>query len=164
MMHILYNQFKGKFNRQKEFPFYYDSLNEKSVLSLQKVSPNEKFNLVLQPFQLVEKNTPKWWKEYNDTKHDLPHGAYNGTLGNVLDALAALAILHDLADLFMCNANPDKVFDGTNWHDISSEFMTEYKRLKHTNLSNGTLHTANRGFSSYKSSLFFYLTEFHPVT
>jgi hypothetical protein len=106
-------------------------LNEKNVLSLQKVSPTDKFNLVLQPFQL-EENTPKWC--YNDTKHDLPQGAYNGKLGNVLNSLAALAILHDLADLFMRNAKPDKLFDGTNWRDITTEFMTEYKRLEYQSL------------------------------
>jgi hypothetical protein len=137
-------------------------LNEGSILSLQKVSPKEKFDLVLQPFQSKTESTPEWWQEYNNTKHDLPVGAYSGKLKNVLNALAALAILHDLADLFMRKANPDRVFDPTNWYDISSEFMTEYKRLENTDLSNGILHTANRGFSRYKSSLFYYLIEYYP--
>jgi hypothetical protein len=29
MMHILYNRFNRKYNRQQDFPFYYESLEEK---------------------------------------------------------------------------------------------------------------------------------------
>lgn len=163
MMHILYNLFNPRKNRQQKFPFYFNELNKNNSLSIQKVSPKEQFDSILQPFQLGQQNIPKWWQDYNDTKHDLPSGAYDAKLKNILNALAALTILHDFGDLLMRNADPEKVFNSASWRDISSDFMTDYKRLENTNRSDGILHSANRGFSRYKSGLFFYLTEYHQI-
>lgn len=162
MMHILYNQYNPREKRQNEFPFYFKALNKNQLLTIQKISPKEQYDSILQPFQITgHEKTPRWWQEYNDTKHDLPTGAYRAKMKNVLHALGALAILHDFGDLLMRHADPKKLFDNTRWQDISIEFMTDYKRLENTNLSDGILHSANRGFARYKSDLFFYLTEYH---
>jgi hypothetical protein len=163
MMHLIYDEYNPKLNRQKEFPFYFEHLNKTNILSIQKVAPREQFNLILRHFHTDKKEkTPKWWQEYNDTKHDLPRGAYNGKLGNVLNALAALALLHDIADLLMGGTNVNRVLDSGNWLDISSEFLHDYERLLYSRATSGILYTANRGFYDYKSSLFYYLFEYHP--
>jgi len=49
----------------------------------------------LKPFNnFTEKKTPKWWQDYNKLKHDYFNNVHLGTLGNALDSLGALFILH----------------------------------------------------------------------
>jgi hypothetical protein len=145
---------------QAKFKDYYDFLNIKGVLSLQVVSPKKKFDKIMTPFALNKYPVPDWWNDYNTTKHELPSGAYVGIMGNVLNALGALAILHDIADLVMKNRTLSTLLDGNKWKVYSKEFIDDYERTKNTTLSTRVIHEANRGFSTYKSEIFFYLCKF----
>jgi hypothetical protein len=149
-------------NRQKKFPYYYKLLNIHGMLSMQMVALREKVETNFAPFLALD-DIPEWWQRYNDTKHDLPEGAYAANLGNVIYALGALAVIHDIGELALRGHTASKILDINNWRDRSSEFQSDYDRLKNTNMSSGVLHTANRGFFSHKSRIFYYLNEFRPI-
>ena len=90
----------------------YEALNQKGIISYQvlvhKSRPNWK---PIKPFlcnfecalrdeddDLHEygphERMPKWWKAYNDSKHDLPEGYRAGNIENTYLALAGLYLLH----------------------------------------------------------------------
>jgi hypothetical protein len=141
---------------------YYDFLNNNGMLVAQKLALREQVGKVIAPFRLTDQNTPQWWQAYNDTKHDLPEGETFGKLGHVLYALAAVASLHDIAQMLKsANALPTKVLDGTRWYDKEEKFMIEYERTKHKSYHDAVVdHVGERKNVSHKSSIFYYLTEF----
>ena len=46
---------------------------------------------------------PKWWKAYNDSKHDLPEGYEAGSIENTYLALAGLYLLHAMMQQYPRN-------------------------------------------------------------
>lgn len=147
-------------NKQKKFPEYYKLLNKNGMLTAQKLALKEQVENDICPF--MSDDVPEWWQRYNDTKHDLPEGAYAASIGNVIYALGALAILHDIGELTLRRNSSDNILDKNNWIDTSIDFRSDYENLKHTNSTSGVLHTAERGFYNHKSRIFYYLNEFHP--
>lgn len=112
---------------------------------MQKVSPKKDLNRKLSPFRFTKNDTPRWWQNYNDTKHKLPLGAYQGNIGNVLNALGALAILHDLGKRICETSNPLDILERKRWHTFPKEITNDYHRL------NG------KARAYYDTSVFFYL-------
>ena len=49
---------------------------------MQKICAKQNLEKRLAPFQF-NSESPKWWQNYNDSKHKLPIGAYHGNIGNV---------------------------------------------------------------------------------
>jgi hypothetical protein len=147
--------------KRRDFINLHSFLNKKKMLEVQKVAPLEDVHRVLTPFRLKAQNTPQWWQAYNDTKHDLPEGDTFGKLGFVLDALGAVAILHDIAQAFLHEkAAPDRTLDSVNWVDNELQFKTEYERTKFSKFKSAVSdHTALRKDFIHKSLVFFYLTE-----
>jgi len=162
MMEHIVNELKGlkTKTKQERFEEYYRFLNKNGMLVLQIVSPKMKFNKIINPFQLKNRPVPDWWHDYNASKHKLPSGALV-RMGNVLNALGGLAILHDIAELTWKSNNPNLLLEGKKWRNYSDEFINDYKRVKNSKNMTGTINTAERYFSLYKSQLFFYLCEFH---
>ena len=71
-----------------------ESINHDGVLSNFQIT----FTLngaLFTPFPLKK----EWWTTYNETKHNLAQSQFDITSQSVLDALAALAALHRLADV-----------------------------------------------------------------
>jgi hypothetical protein len=130
--------------RRYNFIEFYNFLNKKKMLEVQKVAPLEDVSRILTPFQLKKQNTPQWWQAYNDTKHDLPEGDTFGKLGFALEALGAVAILHDIAQAFLYEkAAPDRTLDSANWSDNETRFLEEYERTKFSKFKSAVSdHTA----------------------
>lgn len=152
----------GKKEKQRKFDECYNFLNQKLMLAVQSVAPREKIEMTIRPFKFKQ-NVPIWWQQYNNTKHQLPEGAYVGTIRNVMNALAAVTILHHIAEHMINLRDASRILASKNWRDNSKEVREDYQRLKHTIVVSGALHTAQGGFLSYKSRVFLYLYEFHPV-
>ena len=80
------------------FPFIYEKLNIDGLLDMQTVDlyklPGGK---TYTPLTKTGRHNPKWWDDYNDTKHDLPEGLKAGNIGNTPVALAGLFALHVMA-------------------------------------------------------------------
>ena len=75
-------------------PARIERINHDSVLSRFEII--FKINgALITPFTLKQ----KWWTTYNETKHNLAQSQFDITSQSVLDALAALAALHRLADV-----------------------------------------------------------------
>jgi len=146
---------KGRSEKQKKFEEYFMLLNERQMLSVQNVAPSEKIEMTISPFRFNKQNVPKWWQDYNNTKHDLPRGAYVGTIRNVMNALAAVTILHHIAEHMLNLRDASKILlAGKNWRDNSKEVREDYLRLKHTTAVSGALYTARGGFHTHKSRVF----------
>lgn len=58
---------------------------------------------------------PKWWEDYNNTKHNLPTGFKSGNIGNTIRALGALYSLHCMAYYIYHDENPLRVLKKENW-------------------------------------------------
>jgi hypothetical protein len=125
--------------RQKTFGFYYERLNKEGMLSVQKLAPKEKVTMIITPFKVSEGVTPRWWQAYNDTKHDLPHGAYIGTLENVLNALGALTILHDICQWIFRTSARNSILRKENWKDKSNDFVKDYEYIIDPNSLEGQI-------------------------
>ena len=96
------------------FPEYYKILNQKGMLEKQMILLIHNVK-VYNPFKTNKHH--EWWAGYNDTKHDLPDGIKQGTLGNVIDAITAVFALINIANLTRWHHNePEKLLDGNNWH------------------------------------------------
>jgi hypothetical protein len=117
------------------------------MLSVQIVCPKRKIKKRMMPFKANSNGVPDWWQNYNDTKHDLPEGAFHGNIGNMMNSLGALATLHDISHLASQIGRPGNPLEGENWI-IYSEDIQEYKRLEAKEESN------------YKSRLFFLLRHY----
>jgi len=149
MMQLLTSELKlYKSQKQEKFHFYYKLLNSEGMLSKQIICPKKDTRRIMAPFQIYENETPKWWKKYNDSKHDLPKGAYQGTIGNVLGAMGALAILHDIAEQAEKMNEPNMLLDGSKWVVYSDDIISNNARLK------------LKAESDFKSKIFFFLRHF----
>lgn len=95
MFRILCDKLQLKLtNDERNFPIYFKKLNIYKMLEKQSVViiQNDK---TIQPFVVAEGNeTPFWWKKYNDTKHNLLNGLFEGNIENTIFALSALYALH----------------------------------------------------------------------
>lgn len=116
-MRLLCDRFDLKYKKRK-FPEYYNLLNENNILSIQSVFI-PKTNQTYFPFmQWHKRETPFWWKGYNDTKHDLPNGLKEGNIKNTINALAGLYALH-----CMCSYAQEDVkdfFERNHWYTEDS--------------------------------------------
>ena len=84
--------------RQKKFPWIYEILNQDGVLSKQAVDLYKlSGGKVYTPLTKTGNHNPKWWDDYNETKHELPEGLKAGNIGNTPIALAGLYALHVMA-------------------------------------------------------------------
>lgn len=104
--------------------FNYDNLrssihtiNEKAVLSNFKIV-SIPHKLQFTPFT----NDLEWWESYNELKHELQEKQFKITYTRVMDAFAALAALHCLADqlLIVFVEDISKVLDRQNWKSDST--------------------------------------------
>ena len=95
MMKILCDRLKIEIEKnQPKFPDLFDPLNKEGMLSDQIIYSIKKDN-VLSPFLISHGDfAPKWWMDYNNTKHDLPEGFKKGNINNTVFSLAALYSLH----------------------------------------------------------------------
>lgn len=84
-----------KKGQKKDFLAYYKILNEHNLLSTMDVHIIKGKISFIHPFKIKNnEQTPKWWHEYNKTKHNLPEGFKHGNLENAINALAAVLCLH----------------------------------------------------------------------
>jgi len=82
------------FNTNDDFPALHKKLNSNGVLELQKVALI-KTQMEISPFFKNYKDH-FWWISHNKAKHDLPSGLKQGTIKNVIYALASLYSLHNI--------------------------------------------------------------------
>lgn len=108
------------------FPEYYKILNEKGMLQSQEVLQLQNRES-MKPFNETEQHD--WWAGYNDTKHQLPEGIRQGTLGNVLNALAAAFILNNIANISGWKHEPHEILDGKNWYNIIAGYGRENLKI-----------------------------------
>lgn len=146
-----------------DFIDYYNFLNSHGMLVAQKLAPKDDALNTITPFRLKQENVPKWWQAYNDTKHDLPEGETFGKLGHVLYAVGAIAILHDIAEVLLNRTlTATIVLDGSKWLDYETAFKQEYVRTKNKSYRDSTVdYVGERSYLPHKSSIFYYLTQFH---
>jgi hypothetical protein len=151
---------------QKKFPTYYLRLNKNNVLSKQVLYPRQKVLKTVKPF-FVGKNpgnfpAPAWWTRYNNSKHSLPDGAYVGTIENVMNAVGALYILHNLAGAIIKGLSPTNALDGSKWRIFGTKFRKDFYRLKGSTTTTAILQSADTGgLAKYKSRIFYFPSEFH---
>lgn len=140
---------------------YYTALNHNGMLSVQKLALKEDTPRTITPFVLTQNNTPQWWQAYNDTKHDLPEGESFGKLGFAIDALGAVAALHDIAQVCYVPGLLTTVQDGTKWLDYEDRFMSDYTRTKNKEYRTSIIeHVGERMSTRHKSSIFYYLMQY----
>lgn len=74
---------------------------------------------VYSPFVIDEnKESPNWWKGYNDTKHKLPAGYKQGNLDNTTNALAAAYALNCL--FAYTEILGEKIMEKEKWSYVTS--------------------------------------------
>jgi hypothetical protein len=147
--------------RRPDFLDYYSALNYKGMLKAQKLALREYSPRVITPFVLTTQNSPQWWQAYNDTKHELPDGETFGKLGFVIDSLAAVAALHDIAELILNDKQLQPALDGSKWQDNEEYFMREYVRTRNKSYQDATVSwVGGREYMRHKSAIFYYLTQF----
>ena len=71
-----------------------------------------------------ETQTPKWWKAYNKSKHDLPTGYGAGNIENTYLALAGLYILHYM--MHLRTRNKDDFLKRDSWGSLSPLVLDGY--------------------------------------
>lgn len=96
------------------FPDYYKALNADKMLEKQVAYLVPNYQTV-EPFKIESGVTPNWWKNYNDTKHNLPDGFLRGNLGNTLDALAALYLLQRISYFVQYDPEPKNILRQEKW-------------------------------------------------
>ena len=69
---------------------------------------------------------PKWWKAYNESKHDLPEGYKAGNIENTYLALAGLYVLHVMLRQYPHNKNDFLKRD--NWRTRSLTVLDEPRK------------------------------------
>jgi hypothetical protein len=144
---------------QKDFPFYYKRLNKEEMLSVQKLAPKEDITKIITPFKF-DGVIPEWWQAYNKTKHGLPSGAYECNLGNVLNSIGALTILHDISQWILLTSAHTTILDKDNWKD--NDYAKEYEYKMDSIIDDDFRgHTmAERPIFRARSHIFYYLTDF----
>lgn len=142
--------------KTKNFPEYYSALNVNGVLSFQKVKCSLNHSTI-QPFK---ESSPEWWNKYNKAKHDLPFGIESIRLNHILDSLAGLYVLNELAwtreiatdlaiDLPDFYRYPSTFLDIKSWRD--EEYEQEHN-----------LPTNNNDTVMIKSKIFSRVTYYYP--
>ena len=155
IMRILCEYFELDVER-KNFPSYYNVLNEDHVLEKQAVDCSFKNNIVYTPFVLRNnEEVPFWWTKYNDTKHDLPQGYVEGNLINTFHAMSASYALNCMMYYANRTPRPDNFFNNTSWmiRDSLSTRRKEFVRLA----------LDERPFSKNFYCLTYYLGEGAPI-
>jgi hypothetical protein len=146
---------------QEKFEFMFKELNSKQMLTIQKVSHRQSL-ITFGPFTFNTK-VPPWWTAYNNTKHQLPDGAKFATIGNTLNALAALLILLHTSRILIEFDDIDWILDSNNWWDNEESFYNTYRRLQYSLVTTTDFMYANRNYFHSKqrifhSELFYYLS------
>lgn len=132
LMRLLCDKFQLSYS-EKNFPIYYKLLNEDGVLERQHITLSKNSGVLI-PFQL-EPNfmTPKWWRGYNETKHDLPDGLRAGNLGNVTNALGALYALHCFA-YYAYLTSSSNILKKSFWYEKDFLFLDSDMRMSREEL------------------------------
>ncbi|WP_428324360.1 hypothetical protein [Nitrosopumilus sp.] len=142
--------------KTKNFPEYYNALNCDGMLAYQKVKCKLDHSTI-QPFK---EPSPEWWNKYNKAKHELPFGIETIRLRHILESLAGLYVLNNLAwtreiATDMSIDLPDYYRYSNTFLDIKSWRDEEYER-EHD------LHTDNNDTIMIKSKIFSRLTYYYP--
>ena len=132
--------------KKKDFPECYNKLNQKGVLGIQKVKLI-KNDRVLKPFFDINPYH-FWWLSHNVAKHNLPLGIQQGTIGNVIIALAALFSLHNLAK-HIPHDNPQQILDVKCWMENQPITVT------------ASISEPERYYNPGKSKLFLPITNYY---
>ncbi|HYL66079.1 MAG TPA: hypothetical protein VEU72_02890 [Nitrosopumilaceae archaeon] len=98
-----------------DFPSYYEQLNVHGMLERHKVILKEA-NEPIQPFIIKDGKSPDWWKGYNKAKHALPEGIVEGNIGNTINALAGICVLHQIS--YFAVHPPENVLTKENWFEM----------------------------------------------
>ncbi|NIU86711.1 MAG: hypothetical protein GWN56_05280 [Nitrosopumilaceae archaeon] len=101
------------------FGAYRNALNRSCLLSKQGFFLRET-RKKKQPFP--SRGKPAWWDAYNKAKHKAPLGFNKINLGNTIEALGALFILHHIADVAQTNFNRGPTYDAADFTDSSNWF------------------------------------------
>lgn len=96
------------------FPSYYKALNSDKILEKQVAYLVPNYQTV-EPFKIESGVTPNWWKNYNETKHNLPDGFLQGNLGNSIYALAALYLLQRISHYVQYDTEPGNLLRQEKW-------------------------------------------------
>ncbi|AIF84156.1 hypothetical protein NTE_02101 [Candidatus Nitrososphaera evergladensis SR1] len=102
--------------KQPAFTDYTQVIDRHGLLSVQQIRFKEN-GKVLTPFKFDSSHTTDWRKALNDTKHELPKGAYSGQYGHVVNSIAALAILHELVNTATHDDFRPYILNSKNWFD-----------------------------------------------
>jgi len=122
MLRLLCDKFELKYS-DKNFPTYYKLLNEDEILESQKVILLKESGEI-EPFKInSDSETPRWWRGYNDTKHNLPEGLQEGNLGNVTSAMAGLFSLHCFT--YYAQFSSSDILKKPKWYELDPIF-TDY--------------------------------------
>lgn len=118
MMRLIRQKLKLGGTVSDSFRQHYKKLNNKSFLKSQVVYfiPRvKKYRNHIRPFVIrPSKETPTWWKNYNQSKHNLPIGIKQGNIDNTIKALAALYSLHYIGFLTQ-HASTEDLFKRKHW-------------------------------------------------
>jgi len=95
LLRLLCGKLEIQYNdNEKNFPSYYNKLNETGILQRQLVDLLIGTQVICPVVIPQNRDSPMWWTAYNKTKHDLPQGYKQGNLGNTIHALAGAYSLH----------------------------------------------------------------------
>ena len=121
--------------RYTNFPETYANLNYDGAISMQEVflKNRPKWNAI-KPFQCdfachcrtnpdehacsKEREKPKWWEAYNESKHNLPEGYREGTIENTYLALTGLYGLHHM--MRFQTENKDDFLKHDSWFKLET--------------------------------------------
>lgn len=142
--------------KSRSFPDYYDALNVNGILLYQKVRCTLDRSII-QPFK---DHKPDWWNKYNKAKHELPFGPEAIRLNHIVDALAGLYVLNDLA--WTRDVATDMSIDLPNNYRLSSTFLDVKNWRDEEYEQTHGLPTDNNDSVMIKSKVFSRLTYFWP--
>jgi len=129
LMRLLCDKFELRYS-EKNFPTYYKLLNNDGVLERQKIILLKESGET-EPFKIDSNfETPRWWRGYNDTKHNLPEGLQEGNLGNVTGAISGLYALHCF--VYYAQFSSSDILEKSKWYDIDPLFTNEGEPIKTT--------------------------------
>lgn len=105
--------------QENTFPYIFEKLNSNGLLDMQAV---DLFKLpggqAMKPLIKTGQHAPKWWDEYNSSKHNLPDGYKAGNIGNVPIALAGLYVLHVMS--YYLQYADENFLENNNWLTIDA--------------------------------------------
>ena len=126
LLRLLCDRFDIKYVKEPDsiYKEYSRLINKDNLLENQRV-------LILPVFEPLEQATypftneegsdyPKWWQQYNMTKHRLPEGFKKGNLGNTLNALAGVYALHCMA--YYAQYAKNDFFARSNWYNPTTQW------------------------------------------